>query len=179
MLLCRALLIAGLSLLFIGCSSINPISGGAAPQVLAEGPETWRAQGRFAYADEEDRQNGQFDWRQRGSNYQVRLFGPLGMGSVSIIGSADKVEIQSGEQSYFSTQPDLLFFELTGMHIPIAELSLWMTGKVREENQTGEWQILFDQYQEVGEFQLPSRIDLENSQSSMRIAVSEWSLDLD
>lgn len=175
----RALLIAGLSLLLISCSSISPIGDGAEPQLIGDSPEIWQAKGRFAYTDEEERQNGQFDWRQWGSNYQVRLFGPLGMGSVSIVGSIDQVEIQTGEQSYFSDQPDQLFFEITGMQIPIAELSRWMTGQIEEENRSPEWQILFDQYQEVGEFQLPTRIDLENSRNSMRIAVTEWSLDFD
>ncbi len=172
-------LIAATSLLFVGCA-ITPIEEPAA-FVSQQGPQTWRATGRFSYAAEDERQSGQFDWQQEGSKYQVRLFGPLGMGSLKIVGSSEYVEIQSGEGSYVSDQPDQLLFELTGMHIPINVLSQWMTGSeqatTRHIAQKNNWQILYDDYLEVGDYILPSRIDINQNTTSMRIAIADWNLD--
>jgi outer membrane lipoprotein LolB len=172
------LAVVSISLMLAGCS-LQPIEEAQEPLISALGaPVEWRATGRFSYSGESERQSGQFDWQQQGPNYQVRLFGPLGMGSIKIVGSEHEVEIESGDQSYVSNDPDLLFYELTSMHIPIKELSRWMTGIVEDEPLNREWQIIYDDYLSVGEHFLPTRIDIEKDLSSMRIAVSEWSLEL-
>jgi outer membrane lipoprotein LolB len=174
-------LIAAHCLLLIGCT-LNPIApiDGAPDLTLSEDhPEAWHASGRFSYAGPEERQSGQFDWRQQGSNYQVRFFGPLGIGSLKVLGSSSMIEILSGDESYTSENPDLLFFELTGMNIPIEELSRWMTGAARSTDFLNQgWQIIYDDYEVVGDYYLPNRIDIEKESTSMRIAVADWSLDL-
>jgi len=89
------------------------------------------------------------------------------------------IEILSGDESYTSENPDLLFFELTGMNIPIEELSRWMTGAARSTDFLNQgWQIIYDDYEVVGDYYLPNRIDIEKESTSMRIAVADWSLDL-
>lgn len=174
-------LIAAISLSLTGCA-LSPIDSDQSHGNVfsAEQPDDWRASGRFTYTGPEDRQSGQFDWQQQGTNYQVRLFGPLGMGSFKIIGSSLQVEIQSGDESYISNQPDALLFELTGMDIPIEELSDWMTGGANAgEAASQDWQVLYDDYQLVGDYLLPSRIDIAKDSTSMRIAVADWNLELD
>ena len=171
----RLIFAVSLGLVIAGCT-ISPVENNEQPLLSQDGPEIWHATGRFAYVAEEDSQTGQFDWRQRGSDYQVRLFGPLGIGSVRIVGSASAVEIQSGDETYVSSQPDQLLFELTGMHIPISALSQWMTGRIDAQGTNQNWQIRYDDYQNVEEFLLPTRIDIEQNLTSMRIAVAEWTL---
>ena len=176
----RALFILGLGLLISACS-ITPIDDPDQRLISAtEAPQNWHARGRFAYSSEQEKRSGQFDWRQQGSDYQIRLFGPLGMSSTRISGSSEGVEVESEGESFFSNQPDQLFFELTGMHIPIEELSHWMTG-VSPAQQSADlnWQVKYDDYRDIEQHRLPSRIDLSNPITDIRIAISEWSLGLE
>ena len=165
--------------IFIAACSIAPIDESNQPLISSSGskaPQNWHSRGRFAYDSDQENRSGQFDWRQQGPSYQIRLFGPLGMSSTRISGSSAGVEIESDGESFASNQPDQLFFELTGMHIPIEELSQWMTGLTAERAEHSlEWQISYDNYQQVGDYLLPSRIDLKNRDTSIRIAISEWS----
>lgn len=175
-----ALLILSLGLLVSACS-IAPIEEPDQPLISStEAPENWHARGRFAYDSDQENRSGQFDWRQQGSNYQIRLFGLLGMGSTRISGSSEGVEVESNGESFFSNQPDQLFFELTGMHIPLEELSHWMTGVSPElQNLEFDWQVTYENYRNIDQYLLPSRIDLANQTTDIRIAISEWSLDFE
>lgn len=176
----HALFILSLGLLISACS-IAPIEEPDQPLISAtEAPENWHARGRFAYDSDQENRSGQFDWRQQGSNYQIRLFGLLGMGSTRISGSSEGVEVESNGESFFSDQPDQLFFELTGMHIPIEELSRRMTGVNPGQHDLDlDWQVKYDNYRDVDQHLLPSRIDLTNQIADIRIAISEWSLGLE
>lgn len=168
--------------IFLGGCAISPIENSdemAENLAIGEIPNQWRATGRFAYKGETEQQSGQFDWQQNGSNYQVRLFGPMGMGSIRILGSELEIEIDTGEQSYRSDEPDALLYQMTGMNIPIKQMGLWMTGISSRDQNYMDWSIRYQDYQEVEQYQLPTRIDVENDTDSLRIAVSDWSLPLE
>lgn len=180
--ICGHLSVLGLLILIAACS-IAPIDESSQPLISstnAEAPPNWHARGRFAYDSDQENRSGQFDWRRQGASYQIRLFGPLGMSSTRISGSSTGVEIESDGESFASSQPDQLFFELTGMLIPIEELSHWMTGVAPEHiGHNLDWQISYDNYQQIDKHLLPSRIDLKNQNTSIRIAITEWSLDFE
>lgn len=169
-------LVAAIGLILTACS-ITPISDPSATPLSTESPELWQAKGRFTYQDDSEGKSGQFDWQQNGSDYLVRIFGPFGMGAVKISGNDAQVEIESGDQSYLSDQPDILFYELTGMHMPIRQLSKWLTGN-QNLNAPGDWNITYGDFEPLDSYLLPTRIDLQNEGVTLRIAVSDWSLDL-
>jgi|MEHZ01.5.fsa_nt_MEHZ011423964.1_9 outer membrane lipoprotein LolB len=169
-------LVAIAGLILTACS-MTPIGDSAETPMSTEPPERWQAKGRFTYQNESERKTGQFDWQQNGSDYLVRIFGPFGMGAVKISGNDAQVEIESGDQSYLSDQPDMLFYELTGMHMPISQLSHWLTGD-NYSSTTGTWVISYADFEPLDSYLLPTRIDLQNESVSLRIAVSDWSLDL-
>mgnify|MGYP000427417151 CR=1 FL=1 len=169
-------LIAAFGLMLTACS-MTPISNPTRAPISSDAPEQWHVNGRFTYRANSDRKSGQFDWQQNGSNYLVRIFGPFGMGMITISGNENLVEIESADQSYLSDQPDMLFYELTGMHMPISQLSNWLTGDQGSISSSG-WQVAYADFESLDSYLLPTRIDLKNENSSVRIAVSDWSLDL-
>lgn len=167
-----------ISLLISACS-LSPIENGEQAILSSEKPDEWHASGRFIYEADNERQSGQFDWRQEDSNYQVRLFGPFGLGSVRITGDENIVTIETSDQSYSSDQPDQLFYQLTNMRMPIRSIGDSLTGHSDElEAQGTDWEILYEDFQAQGQYLLPNRIDIRNPDVFIRIAVSEWSLDL-
>lgn len=167
-----------ISLLTSACS-LSPIENSEQATLGSEKPVNWHASGRFIYEADDQRQSGQFDWRQEDTSYQVRLFGPFGLGSVRIVGDENLVTIETSDQSYSSNYPDQLFYQLTDMQIPIQSIGDWLTGQSDSfEAQRTNWEILYDDFQPQDKYLLPNRVDLKNPEVFIRIAVSEWSLNL-
>lgn len=169
-------LVAAIGLILTACS-MTPIGDPSETPLSSEPPELWHAKGRFTYQSDSEQKSGQFDWQQSESDYLVRIFGPFGLGTIKISGNEELVEIESGDQSYVSDQPDTLFYELTGMHMPISQLSKWLTGDTSSST-SGAWNIAYDDFEPIDSYMLPTRIDLHNESVSLSIAVSDWSLDL-
>ena len=167
-----------ISLLTSACS-LSPIENSEQATLGSEKPVNWHASGRFIYEADDQRQSGQFDWRQEDTSYQVRLFGPFGLGSVRIVGDENLVTIETSDQSYSSNYPDQLFYQLTEMRIPIQSIGGWLTGHLdTSETQSTDWEVLYDDVQPQDKYLLPNRVDLKNPDVFIRIAVSDWSFHL-
>ena len=125
-----ALLILVCAFMLQSCSSTLSKGSPPVPQSTS-GEETshWRVRGKFTYRSAEMSQSGNFDWRQQGEQYQLRLFGPLGMGTVRISGRDNLVRIQTSEQDISSARPLSLLHRLTGLKIPLNSLDNWLLGK--------------------------------------------------
>ncbi|MFX4227153.1 MAG: lipoprotein insertase outer membrane protein LolB [Porticoccaceae bacterium] len=106
------------------CSSLEPVP----PMDASASDDSWHARGRFSYRSDDTTESGNFDWRQVGNSYQVRLYGPLGMGTVRISGNRDLVRIQAGDQDISSDQPLSLMYNMTGLEIPLNSLPHWLLG---------------------------------------------------
>jgi outer membrane lipoprotein LolB len=162
-------------MLLLSACSLTPPEPVIDPVLATEPPEHWTARGRFSYRGESSR-NGQFDWQQRGDSFEVRLFGTFGLGAVRIWGDSDRVMIESGGETYYSDQPELLLFQLTGLDMPVAELAGWMTASGKSSN---GWQVTPTDFRREGDFVLPSRLDLNRDEVNLRIAIMSWILDSD
>lgn len=138
-------------------------------------PEDWNARGRFNYRGETSR-SGQFDWQQRGDAFEVRLFGTFGLGAVKIVGDSGRISIESGGETYYTETPDFTLFQLTGIDMPITELTQWMTGGT---GNAGEWSVLQEDYRHQDRFVLPHRLELSRPSVLLRIAILAWETSID
>ena len=93
------------------------------------GAEDWRVRGKFSFSSDEKRESGNFDWRQSGQTYQVRLFGPLGFGAINIDGDNQQISVRSARHQQQSLDPESLIYEITGMHLPITDIPNWLKGQ--------------------------------------------------
>lgn len=66
--------------------------------------DTWRARGKFSYQSNESSESGNFDWRQENDAYEIRLYGPFGLGSVRLSGDKYSVQLRNGNQDFSSDQ---------------------------------------------------------------------------
>ena len=157
----------------LGCATAPPV---VEPEqaISSAPPHNWHARGRFAWRGDESR-NGQFDWRQHGDTFEIRLFGTFGLGATQLNGDNEWVEITSGEDTWYTNTPDLTLFQLTGMPLPVNELSRWITGRTGSD--TGNWQVRYADFRQISGYQLPTQLELTDLSSSLRVLISEWSLD--
>lgn len=156
-----------------GCAPLQQSSPGQS-QILGAAPDNWHARGRFAFRGEDSR-SGQFDWQQQGAQYSIRLFGTFGLGSVRIQGDSQWAEITSGEDIWYTDSPELTLFQITGVSLPVAELSAWMTGRI-DPSRESRWTVEYSDLQQVELYRLPGRVELETADQSLSIRVSQWEL---
>jgi len=160
------------------CAGLPPSSSGT---------EDWRVRGKFSFQSDEKRESGNFDWRQTGQTYEVRLFGPLGFGAININGDNEQISVRSARQQQQSRDPERLVYEITGMHLPITDIPNWLMGQatifhseLTEYDANGNitktflqgWEI---QYQDYSiESALPKSILATQDNSALRLVALEW-----
>lgn len=175
-------------LLVSGCSFV-PIAPDIPASAEALQSDQWRARGKFSYRSDEITQSGNFDWQQDGDDYQMRLYGPLGMGSVRISGNPNLVRVQTGDQDIRSDQPLQLLHSLTGFEIPLNSMPIWLLGETataRPSNRVLDsenrlqsfternWSLHYDDYSEFGDQQIPTTINAQKNDVHMRLLVKTW-----
>lgn len=162
------------------------LSACAGNQTLPGG-EDWRVRGKFSFSSNETRESGNFDWRQSGQTYQVRLFGPLGFGAITIRGDDQQISVQSARQQRQSLDPENLVYEMTGMHLPITDIPEWLKGQAStfhsehtEYDPEGNisraflqgWEIEYQDYSD--DAKLPKSITASQSNSTLRLVALSW-----
>ena len=55
----------------------------------------WKFHGRIAVKTKLDGYHGNIIWKQVGNSFQISLWGPLGLGMLSINGSSEDIEIRN------------------------------------------------------------------------------------
>lgn len=153
------------------------------------GLDTWRAAGKFAYRSDSLTESGNFNWRQQGDNYQLQLYGPLGMGKLNISGSTHRVRIQHRDQDINSDQPANLLYRLTGLEIPISLLPHWLRAQpatvsptnlqLNADNQIQSfsehgWQLQYSDYQWLNEIAVPSKITATKNAVQLSLVIKIW-----
>lgn len=149
----------------------------------------WRAKGKFSYKSEETTESGNFDWRQTGDEYQLRLYGPLGIGTVRVSGNPNLVRIQNRDQDISSDQPLSLMYRLTGLEIPLNSLPKWILGKPagqapknlsRDSNQRAlvfeerGWELSYSEYDSLDSNDIPGNIEARKDSIQLRLIVRSF-----
>ena len=170
------------TLFLVGC-----VSTPDAPVADASEDGNWRARGKFSFKSPERKQSGNFDWQQSGDQYKVRLFGPLGLGAVSISGDDTAVTIEKGGEVHQSDQPNEMIQQATGLSMPVSALADWLIGQPEHNPNTlvhfddnGKielarsqgWRIAY-----VNDTQaphLPKRIFAERQGTRLNLVITRW-----
>ena len=152
----------------------------------------WRLTGAIAVKDGKHAWSANLYWQQKGENYTLQLFGPIGGGTIKIVGTPSKVKIMDGSQKVTtSNNPDRLFFEQTGWHLPIQQLIFWikampapMTTAAKKYDRFNHlqelvqenWHIMYEQYTTKGMIDLPSKLKMQRGSVHIKIVVNNWQL---
>jgi outer membrane lipoprotein LolB len=152
--------------------------------------DNWQINAKLGIRTATDTQSIRMLWQQQGEEYQLRLNGPLGFGSVLITGDSDQAEIQKGGQ-LITASPQQLTMQLTGIPLPIIALSWWVKGLVSPNHsaatdiqraQTGQlegfqqagWQISILSYSQTGPYSTPKKIAGRQGELSFKLVISDW-----
>jgi outer membrane lipoprotein LolB len=134
-----------------------------------------------------------YNWQQIDStHYIIHLFGPLGIGAVTITGKPNQVTlIDSKNQSFAAKNPESLIENALGFQIPVSNLYYWIRGlpspgktaKTKRDSfnhliQTSQpgWNVQFPQYTGIGKIDLPCQLIIKSKALFAKIIISEWQI---
>lgn len=184
--------------LLTACAPPKPAEQVEAPQVvpLAERKaqtdtvSSWEISGAMAARNKSKGWTASLNWLQQGSNsYQIRLFGPLGSGTVMIDKKGGVVTYRDGPKTVTSGNADNLLKKETGIALPVNNLYYWVRGipapgAVQSEvhdkynhltllKQNG-YTIEYPSYTSVGKADLPSQIKLQGNGVFIKVVIKKW-----
>lgn len=182
----KLLLISSLLVILSACTSLPSLP------VTTESLEPnaqlwhWQAQGRIAFASNKTNQSANLDWQQKGYNYQIQIFGPLGQGSARIEGQPFKVKLTTSDGKEIEAAfPEQLLNENSEWELPLSNMIYWIRGLPAPGNyqtlnkqtfiQNG-WRVEWRRFTQVDEHLLPSLLIAEKDQLSFRLSINKWQL---
>lgn len=186
-----------LLLLVAGCTSVRPVATPQETQVAALlAMQTWEARGRIAYRSGEEGGQANLRWQQLGSRSLIRLAGPFGAGAYDVVWEPERVSVAdaSGKQSaeYLGAAAAEQFLQAQlGWSFPAGSTRYWMMGlldpaatgeeqrgsggELQEIRQHG-WVVRFKDFSNVEGYELPVRLELENTNANLRVVITRWTL---
>jgi outer membrane lipoprotein LolB len=132
--------------------------------------ENWELQGRLVVRQESGNDTVNISWRQVDADFDLRLFGNLGLGAIRVYGAPGAVTVEkAGEEPVTLPGLEAVSREYFGYEFPTAELLYWVRGlpaparggsntldangmlaTLRQDDASGlEWNLTFDRYLEL------------------------------
>ncbi len=166
-----------------------------ARQALLAGLENWKIQGRVGIYTEDEAWPGDLQWTQSRQQYDIRIIGSLGAGTLQVVSVEGGVVLRSSSDAspHFSPDPESLIKSRFGWTLPIRNLRFWMrgvpspleplagqpeldhAGRVKSMEQSG-WKISYNGYRKVAGFELPVKILMEHKELSVKVVIRKWQI---
>lgn len=153
---------------------------------------SWVVTGAMAAKNQQKSWTASVNWQQQGANkYQIRLFGPLGGGTVLIEKDGNLVTLKDGPKTKTANNADELLQSETGIRLPVSKLYYWVRGipapgkvqsaKYDEYNhltylkQSG-YTVEYLRYTSVKNIDLPSKITMQGNGITIKFVIKNWSV---
>ena len=154
----------------------------------------WRARGKVAYRSPARSGSATLDWRQAGSSGELKLSGPLGVGTTRIASSGDSLLIeQDGIERLYPPDAAPWLGQDSYLPIPIESIAWWIKGTsdpnfpvdalerdgpLTSRLEQRGWLIEVSRYRDFSGLQLPARMTLHHADSSLqlRLILRRWEL---
>ena len=171
-------------------SSIPEQKQSIAPTVSAASLSSWELSGAIAARNSKKGWTASLNWLQQGSNdYQIRLFGPLGGGTIIIEKHGSAITYRDGTKKITSNNASDLLQKETGTQLPVPNLYYWVRGvpapgalssshrdnndHLTSLNQAG-YQIDYTEFTTVNGMNLPSKIRLQGHGILIKLVIKHW-----
>lgn len=194
----KRLLFPLLALLLSACA-VQPIPRGdterrfEARQVELAGYADWTLTGRIAVAADEDGWSANLRWQQRGEDYRISIFDPLGRTLARLEGTPGRVTLRTSEgESYQAANPETLLYQQLGWQFPVQGLRHWVLGVPRPDGPVNDvaldgegrpahlsqdgWGVDYSRYEAANSHALPARMVLARDSVRIKLAVDSWRL---
>ena len=161
-----------------------------APVLSATSLSSWELSGAIAAKNNKKGWTASLNWLQKGPNeYQIRLFGPLGGGTVIIEKHGAIITYRDGPKKITSTNASELLQKQTGTQLPVHNLYYWVRGipapgavssahrdennRLMSLNQAG-YQIDYTAFTTASGMDLPSKIRLQGHGVLIKLVIKHW-----
>ncbi len=184
------------ALLMFGCAAQRPsidlpeISTWEQRRAVLEQLTDWEFRGRIAVKAGDEGFDAKFRWTQTGDKFSASLSGPLGIGTVQIVGDDRDITLtdKDGVATVLIDAEQELYYRY-GWTIPVATLRFWALGipdprlpAVIEVDDIGQltrleqsgWIVTIASYREGGGQQLPRKMTATNPETRVRMVIDRW-----
>jgi outer membrane lipoprotein LolB len=185
-------------LLLAGCAGLHTAESPRSSlnwqqrQAKLQGLNHWTSQGTLGMRMPQHAWSASFTWQQGVDEFNLGLWGPLGLGSLNISGTAHNVQLMTSQgKRYQALTVQQLLHQRTGWYLPVEVLRFWVLGipapdskailkfdtqqRLSSLQQQG-WTVEYKAYQTAAGIELPSLLAIYNSDLSIHIAIKQWSL---
>ena len=199
------------SLIFIsGCTQLSSykIDSTDANAPVSSWPSSWQTKGKIAIRVQAQTSNEKtsthvlrYNWAQSGENYTIGLSGAFGLGSMIIQRNDERITLSRGQQLLAEAgHADQLFYQHTGLTLPVSLLRHWITGvpgpdlptmpahnfsasasdatalpELKGFAQAG-WTVRYTKTERHGNLTLPRKMMAQGPRESLSVAVASWHL---
>lgn len=191
----RLFTLLSLAILLAGCATSPPTSLPSSWEdqkrhVLAL--ERWTAQGKIALRNSNAAESATLRWRQDGTDSQLKLSGPLGVGTTLIDSDGQTMRVEQGSDvRLLDVSTPEAIFQNTGWHLPLRALPYWLRGIPSPDYpidaldldeaqstlltlQQDGWLISYNAYADFSGATLPTRIVAERDSMRLKVIVRQW-----
>ena len=155
----------------------------------------YQTRGSFVYNGGETKTYAKFFWQQyTPEKYRLLLTNPLGSRELELTVEPDLARLTTKDgQTHMSDVPSELIYQLTGMEIPLGDLTAWLVGSpgratdfTLDENhllknvtfeQNGEkWVLDYISYDTKTSPMLPNYLELRQGDRLIKLKMDSWTL---
>lgn len=195
----RALIISSALILLAGCAgfaSKESVEGTGNPAIWQahkqqiDAIDGWQINGKIGIRAPSDSGSATLFWLQRQGYFDIRLAGPLSVGSARISGYTDDVVLDLSAQGRFhSNSAEDLLEKGLGWRLPLTHLFWWVRGLPAPDSQSqvtldsdsrlnqleqDGWRIQYLSYIEQDGYTLPERIKLKGQNLHITLVIKDW-----
>ena len=154
--------------------------------------KSWDLSGALAAKNKNKAWTASLNWLQQGPNlYQIRLFGPLGSGTIMIEKKGNSINFVDGDKRLSSHNADELFEQQTGIRLPVENLYYWVRGLPApgamgstQKDEVGHlisldqsgYHINYSHYSSASQYQLPGQIQLQGHGVVIKLVIKRWTV---
>ena len=164
------------------------LMGGCARLPVEPEAADFRIEGKVGVVEGARAFSARFSWRQTGTYYDIRLWGPLGQAATRLRGDSNHVEVVGKNGTpILAGDPQSVMRQRLGWSLPLPVLRWWMSGRpvpegIVEGAETDEqgrltgfrqlgWQVRYDRFEASGEPPMPTRISAERPGYRIRLTI--------
>lgn len=198
----RPLWILALNVLILsGCATVEPSTTNVewdAHQQRLDTITQYSSNGKLGYIAPDQRQSLNFQWKHSSLTKQLRLTTFLGQTALNLKITPQGAMVETYDNgTYSSKDADTLIYQLTGLTIPVDQLSNWLLGdptgadayQLNDTNTVATlnkridgqiWKLEYIEYVDIQysgvALPLPKKLKLKQNDISINIVITKWDL---
>ncbi|QAX81752.1 lipoprotein insertase outer membrane protein LolB [Candidatus Pseudomonas adelgestsugas] len=197
--LLRQIIAFSLITLLVGCASHNALKYGTGADNQTQWKQHkdqlsninyWQIDGKIGVHTPKASGSGTLSWLQRQDYYDIRLSGPLSLGTSHLTGRNGHESLAITNNGYLATVSlETLLEQQTGWKLPVSNLVWWIRGLPAPDSNSrihlnGDsrpamieqdgWQIEYRSYVKQNGYLLPERIQLHSTDLNVKLVIKEW-----